>query len=90
MSKVGRPKSEATRIKELESRIKDLERELIAAAHVANTAREAPIEMSIVFFDMWCILNDMVERYDSIDEGLILAHLKALTLMADKGSEMHC
>ncbi len=85
----GRPKSEATIIKELEARIKDLEAAYKAAEEVANNARAKPIEMSDLFFNMWCILDDMVERYDQIDEGVLIANLKALKLMADKGSEYY-
>lgn len=85
----GRPKSDATRIKNLEAQLETLQAELDAAYKVANDAREAPIEMSVLFLDMWCILEDMIARFDHLDEGLVRANLMALKLMADKGSDMH-
>ena len=85
----GRPKSEATIIKELEARIKDLEAGYRAAEEVANNARAMPIEMGSLFFDMWCILEDMTKRFDQMDEGLLIANLTALKLMADKGSDYY-
>lgn len=85
----GRPKSEATIIKELEARIKDLEADYKPAEEVANNAREMPIEMGAIFFDMWCILDDMTKRFDQLDEGLLIANLNALKMMADKGSDYY-
>ena len=85
----GRPKSDATRIKELQSELEEMEASFRAAQDVANNAREMPIEMGAIFFDMWCILDDMVQRFDQLDEGLLIANLKALKLMADKGSDYY-
>ena len=84
----GRPKSEATRIKELESRIKYLENELSRAAHVANEAREKPIKMGALFFDIWVLAQHINEKFFETDEGLLMAQLKAIECMADRGAEM--
>ena len=85
---VGRPKSEATRIKELETRIEELESELKGAMYVANQAREKPLRMEGLFFNIQMLLENLYDNYDSMDEGLFLAQLKGACCMAETGSNM--
>jgi predicted transposase YdaD len=85
---VGRPKSEATRIKELETRIEELESELKGAMHVANEAREKPLRMEGLFFNIHMLLEHVYENYDSMDEGLVLSQIRAAGCMAEAGSNM--
>lgn len=84
----GRPKSDATRIKELEAQIEVLQEELESAYRVANQAREKPLKMGSLFFDIWVIAQHINEKAYDMDEGLMLAQLKAIECMADRGVEM--
>ena len=84
----GRPKSESTRIKELEAQVEVLKEELESAYRVANQARETPQKMSSLFCDIWILAQHINENAYDVDEGLMLAQLKAIECMAHLGSEM--
>ena len=86
----GRPKSEATRIKELESRIKHLENELARAIDVANVARERPMKMESLFFDISALARNVIDSYYAHpDEALLLAQIRGIECIADSGSNMY-
>lgn len=92
---VGRPKADATllkeaqkRIRELETRVLELQADYKAAENVANEAREKPLKMGGLFFDIWIIARHINEKFYEIDEGLLVAQLRAIEAMADRGSEL--
>ena len=78
----GRPKSDATKIKELEDRIKELEQALAKSFDVANHARAAPIEMSCRLFDIQQLATELIDKYHTMDEGLLLAMMSGIKSIA--------
>lgn len=92
---VGRPKADATllkeaqkRIRELETRVLELQADYKAAENVANDARKKPLEMSSIMWDIWSVSNNLRENYYQMDEGLLVAQLRAIEAMAYQGSEL--
>jgi len=80
---MARPKSEATRIKGLETQVKYLELEKIKAEEEAHRNLQRALAMSSLFFDMLVILDDI----QSSEEG-DNAYFTALSLMAKKGTDI--
>lgn len=77
---MARPKSETTRIKELES---DLETMTEAYRSASARARE----QNEILFSMYVILCDI--RDSEIDDvGVLSSYLHALYLMAEKGTDI--
>lgn len=79
---MARPKSEATRIKGLETQVKYLELEKIKAEEEAHRNLQRALAMSSLFFDMLVILDDIQSS-----EG-DNAYFTALSLMAKKGTDI--
>lgn len=80
----GRPKSDATKIRELEERIQELEKALARSFEVANHARAAPIEMSCRLYEIEQLATELVDRYPSMEEGLMLAMVSGIKSIASE------
>ena len=80
----GRPKSDETKIKELEDRIQELEKSLARSFEVANHARKAPIEMSARLFDIEKLATELIDKYPMMDEGLMLAMMSGIKSIASE------
>lgn len=92
---VGRPKADATLLKEAHKRIRELETQILelqadykTAENEANSARKTPLEMSGIMWDIWSLAHNLRENYYQIDEGLLVAQLRAIEAMAYQGSEL--
>ena len=85
---MARPKSEATRIKDLETRIKYLELEKQKAEEEAHHVRQRAIKMSDLFFDMQVILDDLRSSEGVFEDGAAHPYVHALLLMAEKGTDI--
>ena len=81
----GRPKGDATRIKELEERIKHLESELARAIEVTNRARSIPNDMWSIFYNIEILADHIYGEYPAVPEHILLANIQAIGALAAKG-----
>lgn len=85
---MARPKSEATRIKDLETQVKYLELEKQKAEEEAHRNLQRALAMSSLFFDMYFLLLELQDNQDIFEDGNPGPYITALSLMAEKGTEL--